>query len=161
MSDEIKVTVQGLRPLMTMMYLAPELVTQEITRAMRQSTLTIEGEAKHRVPVKTGTLRRSIHSEVRPISRGVEGLVGTITQYAPYVEFGTGIYGPQKRPIVPRTKKALAWKSEGGEMIIRRSVRGMRPRPYLKPAFDAKLREVEGFFRAALKRVLGRLAHGR
>ena len=160
MIPEIKVTVAGLQPLMAMMSRAPELVTEEITKAMKQSTLTIEGEAKQLVPHKTGSLRRSLVSQVRPLLSGVEGLVGTNIQYGPYVEIGTGIYGPEKRPITPKTAKVLAFKGQDGQMIFRKNVRGMPARPYLKPAFEESKARVEEFFRQALKRVLRRLVSG-
>jgi hypothetical protein len=39
--------------------------------------------------------------------------VGTNVHYGPYLEYGTGKYGPKGQPyeIKPKTKKALAWKS--------------------------------------------------
>lgn len=158
---EIKVTVQGIGPLTAMMAIAPEQVTQEMTKAMQKSVLTIEGEAKRLVPVKTGNLRRSLHSEVKPIFGGVTGIVGTPVDYAPDVELGTGIYGPKKQPILIQAKNAKALKIPTPDGIIfRRSARvpGMKPRPYLRPAFDSKLRDVEGYFRQALQNVVRRLA---
>ena len=68
--------------------------------------------------------------------------------YARYIEAGTGIYGPRKRPIVPRTKKMLAWRTgavtlsgrsrvKGGKEIagwaFARSVKGRKATPFLLP----------------------------
>ncbi len=165
---DIRVTVEGLKPLQALLAIAPELVTQETKKAMDQARLTLEAEAKRLVPVKTGHLRRSITSETRPLNGGVVGIVGTNVKYASFVEFGTGIYGPEKKPIAPVTKKALAWGKVLGHTaagapvkeFVRRSVKGMRPRPYLRRAFEEKKGVVEGFFKAALQRVLRRLASG-
>lgn len=160
MTEEINVKVEGLAPLMTMMALAPQIVQDEATKAMRKSVLVVEGEAKALVAVRTGDTRRSITSRVVPLGAGVEGIVGTNKKHAPYLEHGTGIYGPHKTPIVPVTKKALAWKGRDGATIVRRSVKGMVARPFLKPAFDHKVRTVENYFRQALYNVVRRLAQG-
>jgi len=62
--------------------------------------------------------------------------------YAVYVERGTGIYGPRKRKIVPKTKKLLAWQGGGSRLTGRgpgsgwrfaKSVRGRKATPYLVP----------------------------
>jgi len=56
------------------------------TKALLAGSLTVVNAAKRRVPKKTGTLSRSIHSEV-----DADGsvLVGTDVEYAKYVEQGT------------------------------------------------------------------------
>lgn len=63
---------------------------------------------------RTGTLGRSI-TYTKPEKRGrawrVE--VGTNLHYARYVEWGVGIYGPRRRPIVPVRAKALAFPVTG------------------------------------------------
>lgn len=157
--QNIGVRVEGLAQLQAMMAQAPTMVEAEIKQAMTESVLGIQSEAMNLVPVKTGTLRRSLTQEVKSLSGGVQGIVGTNIEYGPYVELGTGIYGPQKTPIVPVNAKALAWQGSGG-MIFRRSVKGRPATPYLKPAFENKRLYVEERFKAALQRVLGRLASG-
>lgn len=63
---------------------------------------------------RTGTLGRSI-TVGKPYVRGRRAYVevGTNIPYAPYVEYGTGIYGPKKRLIRPVQAKALAWRVTG------------------------------------------------
>lgn len=63
---------------------------QALANATRAGALLIEGRAKELAPVRTGTLRRSIHTEIAestPTHATV--LVGTDTFYAPFQEFGT------------------------------------------------------------------------
>ncbi|MDU5945458.1 MAG: tartrate dehydratase [Paenibacillus macerans] len=50
-----------------------------------------------------------------------------------YLETGTGLYGPKKREIKPKHKKALRFPVGGGQYVIARSVKGMKPRPIIKP----------------------------
>lgn len=108
-----------------------------------------EGKKNTRPFRKTGNLGRSIRvqqvtkSSVTVIAGGVGG-VG----YARYVEQGTGLYGPRKRKIVPRTAKVLSWTSGGSRLTgkgagatrkFARSVRGRKATPYLVPAAKSVL----------------------
>jgi len=54
---------------------------------VEESARAIEGSAKVRCPVDTGNLRASIQAEPTNNSR-LRWLVGTIVEYAPYVELG-------------------------------------------------------------------------
>lgn len=66
---------------------------------------------------RTGTLGRSIAvGPVQVRGKGFSVEVGTNKHYARYVEYGTGIYGPKGARIVPKTAKALAWKSVAAKM---------------------------------------------
>lgn len=59
-------------------------------RALERCGSQAEGYAKDLAPVDTGNLRNSISHKVDPDEPAA--YVGTDTEYAPYVEFGTGIY---------------------------------------------------------------------
>lgn len=94
----------------------------------------------------TGNLRRSI--QAKPVE-GIGGrFLGEVVQdtkvakYGPFVEYGTGIYGPKKEPIKPVNAKMLAWKGPDG-MIYRRSVKGMKPRPYMRPALNDNIENIK------------------
>lgn len=102
---------------------------REIVALVVRWTQLLANEARSLVPQRTGRLSRSIRTETRyrtaafgmdPLmnfrgaSRGVHdyiGIVYTKLEYAPYVEFGTGIYsvwpGARRRPITPRNAKAF------------------------------------------------------
>jgi hypothetical protein len=100
---------------------------------MSRLVLTVEAEAKRQVPVRTGTLRRSITSVVE--SAGERGRVGSNLRYALWVHEGTGLYGPKHHVIVivPRAKKALFWK--GARHPVRRvNHPGIKGQPFLRNA---------------------------
>jgi HK97 gp10 family phage protein len=107
--------------------------------ALIDTAIEIEGAAKTNVPHKTSNLARTITHEGDKPTMTV--IVGTNTEYGPYVEYGTGIFSEfpsaPKTRIVPKVKKALSWLS-GGERITVKSIAGMTPRPFLRPAFLAK-----------------------
>ncbi|MGE5487567.1 MAG: HK97 gp10 family phage protein [bacterium] len=104
-------------------------------RAVRRGTFELLKLVQTKVPKVTSTLVRSITAVVKRISADVvEGKVGTWLEYARYVEYGTGIYGPLKRPITiaAKNKRGLFWGAydEDGKPIVRRRVqiKGMKPR---------------------------------
>jgi HK97 gp10 family phage protein len=65
--------------------LAAEL-TPRLSKVVAATALEVEATAKHDVPVKTGNLRRSLHTSFRD---PLHAQVGTDVEYAPYVEYGT------------------------------------------------------------------------
>jgi HK97 gp10 family phage protein len=65
---------------------APALIAEELATAVRDLVLLVEAEAKKLCPVDTGKLRASI---TPVIESWAAGYVGTNTEYAPYVEYGT------------------------------------------------------------------------
>ena len=69
----------------------PDFKEIDFSQALMKSCLLVEEEAKKRCPVETGTLRRSIHTELHD----TYGEVGTNLHYAPYVEFGTGLFATE------------------------------------------------------------------
>lgn len=86
---------------------------------------------KHHV---TGWLVNSIGPQRISSSQGrVYAREGGAVYYAPFVEQGTGIYGPNARAIRPKSAKVLAWHSKNATgnkktgSIVRRSVKGQRP----------------------------------
>lgn len=70
------------------------LVSEEaIMKGIQKGVLRVEGDAKNLCPVDTGALRASITHNLEPST--MSGTVGTIIDYAPYVELGTRYQGAQ------------------------------------------------------------------
>ncbi len=92
-------------------------------------------------PKVTGNLADGIR---KFLSYGEHKVVVTSTaKYSIWVHEGTGIYGPYKKPIVPTSKKALAWVTPMrigntwlAGFMVRRSVKGMKPNPFARRAFN-------------------------
>lgn len=101
---------------------------QDMESNMGKAVALVEGTAKQKAPKGTGALKRSIESRVETNNGEVEGVVFSVLEYAPYVEYGTGLYaekGGRKSP----------WKYEddNGEW---HTTRGQHPHPYLRPALE-------------------------
>lgn len=86
--------------------------------------------------IDTGLLRSSVY--VRPVP-GPGARIGTGVRYAWFVHQGTGLYGPRHRLITARRSGGfLAFTPKGARgRIYVRSVKGMRPNPFLKAALPA------------------------
>lgn len=102
-----------------------------ISAAIGKACALVEGEAKKKAPKDTGALRRSISSTVK----GTEGIVFTPLEYAPYVEYGTGLFAEKGG------RKNVPWyyKDEEGKWHI---TSGQHPHPYMRPALNENREEI-------------------
>ena len=97
--------------------------------AMGKACSLVERRAKQLAPKDTGQLRNSITSKVERDGNDVVGVVFTPKEYAPYVEYGTGLFAENGG-----RKDGWAYEDEKtGEKIW---TRGQRPHPYLRPALN-------------------------
>lgn len=79
-----------------------------------------------------------LHDSIKEyILSDTEAVVGSNLYYARYVHDGTGLYGPLRRKIVPKTRKALHWPGAAHPV---KSVKGMRARPFLAEAAEEMAR---------------------
>ncbi|MBO5062901.1 MAG: HK97 gp10 family phage protein [Campylobacter sp.] len=97
----------------------------KLNRALTKTCLVVEAAAKQKAPKGNGELRRSITSKVEDL----EGVVFTPLEYAPYVEYGTGLFAENGG------RQAVPWKYKDDEGIWH-STSGMRPHPYMRPALE-------------------------
>jgi HK97 gp10 family phage protein len=94
----------------------PAAIHAAVVAEVSKAAYDVEAKAKAKAPVKTGTLRRSIHSVFE--RGGLTGIVGPSVRYGAYVELGTRHMAarPYMRPAaeaaLPRfadaVKRALA-----------------------------------------------------
>lgn len=81
---------------------AESFVRQALADTVAETAYAVEGTAKQLAPVRTGTLRRSIHTV---FSRGgLRAIVGPSVAYSIFVEFGTRFMAarPFMRPAAAR-----------------------------------------------------------
>lgn len=65
---------------------------EKMRNNVEQACLIVEAAAKEKTPVQTGELRRSIQTDVNFYGNITEGHVFSNLEYAPYVEYGTGLF---------------------------------------------------------------------
>lgn len=96
---------------------------------MTNAVTGIEALAVKKAPTRTSNLANARTTEVS--EDGLRGTIRFIAPYAEYVHEGTGLYGPHKTKIIPKSKKALYWP---GAAHPWKSVRGTKGRPFLTDA---------------------------
>ena len=139
-------------------------VQAEIKDEVGASALKIYSDAKRLAPVNLGTLRNTIFIEsVSPAANKFMFTIGAKARYAPYIEFGTGgkvsipagyeSYASQFKTKTGGTfkemvKALMEWVEKKGigsgknsksvAYIIALSIlrKGLRPQPFLIPAFE-------------------------
>lgn len=112
---------------------------QKMGQALGKACALVERAAKQKAPKGTGELRRSITSKVE---NGV-GIVYTPLEYAPYVEYGTGLFAEEGgRRDVP-----WHYKDDEGEW---HSTSGQHPQPFLRPALNENREQILRILREAL-----------
>ena len=94
-------------------------------KGVEKATKTVQTAAKLLCPVDTGYLRESIQTNFAWLPSGeYVGTVGTIVEYAPYVEIGTGQMGAAS-PSPPKASISLKYKEDW---------KGQFAQPFLYPS---------------------------
>jgi HK97 gp10 family phage protein len=95
----------------------------KLQAALGKACAIVEASAKQKAPKGDGDLRRSIASKVEDDI----GTVYTPLEYAPYVEYGTGLFAESGgRQDIPWT-----YQDDKGEW---HSTSGQKPQPFMRPA---------------------------
>lgn len=88
----------------------------------------VTSQAKLNCPVDYGNLRSSIHWEDFETEHAIGVRIGTPVEYAPYIEFGTGIFAENGMG----RKTPWVYYHERLKCFI--TTHGMTPKPFLRPA---------------------------
>lgn len=113
--------------------------TSNIEAALNKCCALVERTAKQKAPKDTGELRRSITSKVE----NFEGVVYTPLEYAPYREYGTGLFAENGgRMDVP-------WNYQDDEGNWH-STSGMKPHPFMRPALDENKDQIIEILKGAI-----------
>lgn len=96
-----------------------------------KACLVVEEAARKLAPKDNGDLRRSITSD----RVGLTGTVYTPLEYAPYVEYGTGLFAENGG------RKDVPWRyrDDAGNW---HTTSGQHPHPFMRPALDQNREKV-------------------
>jgi len=126
---------------------------KQVKWAMVQSVNAVKNSAQGMVAYKTGTLRRSIFTDVS--DTGFQGKVtqdSSVAPYGIYIEYGTAAHA-----INPVNAKALFWP--GAAHPVKRVMHpGTSARPFMTPALENNLDTITAYFSQAIKNVVLRMA---
>lgn len=112
---------------------------ERVQAGLEKACLIVERAAKQNAPKDEGELARSITSKVEEL----EGIVYTPLEYAPYVEYGTGLFAEEGG----RTDVPWHYQDEEGEW---HSTNGQQPQPFLRPALDENRAQIKQILREAV-----------
>lgn len=104
---------------------------RKLEKALTKACLLVERSAKQKAPKDNGELARSITSRVE----GGEGVVYTALEYAPYVEYGTGLFAEEGG----RTDVPWCYQDDKGEW---HTTSGQHPQPFMRPALDENREDI-------------------
>jgi HK97 gp10 family phage protein len=118
----MSIKLEGLDELLKLL---EEKSNVDLTEPLGKACALVEAAAIQNAPKGTGELRRSINSKVEDN----KGIVFTPLEYAPYVEYGTGLFAEEGG------RKDVPWnyQDEKGEW---HRTSGMKPHPFMRPALN-------------------------
>jgi HK97 gp10 family phage protein len=154
-------------------------VQQDVKDEVNASALNIQSGAKRLAPVNMGQLRNSIYLKEQSLDKGFVFTVGSNASYAPYVEFGTGgkvsipagfedlassFKGKKEGKFKDMVEALTLWvrrKGIGGgndksiayAIAISILKKGMRPQPFLIPAFETEKPKMISNIKKAIENV--------
>lgn len=141
-------------------------VQEGVKDEISASALNIQSGAKKLAPVNFGQLRNSIYLKEQKVEKGIVFTVGAKASYAPYVEFGTGgkvsipagfeelagsFKGRKGGKFEDMVEALMKWGLAKGYIQSGKGARqhafymalkilknGLRPQPFLIPAFETE-----------------------
>ena len=127
MANEIR--IEGLEEVLARLEKVGD--TKVIKKTLADACLIVERTAKQKaVAIRdTGALSRSIKSEVREDATEIIGVIYTPLEYAPYVEYGTGLFAEDGG------RKDVPWKYKDDKGNWH-TTSGQHPQPFMRPALN-------------------------
>lgn len=117
---------------------------EKLISAIQEACAIVEASAKKKAPKDTGALRRSIASKVEESDGNIQGVVYTPLEYAPYIEYGTGLFAEKGgRQDVPWN-----YKDDEGNW---HKTSGQKPRSFMRPALNENREDIMKKIKGALK----------
>ena len=118
-----------------------------VYKGVTKASEIVETQAKLNAPVDTGKLGQSINNHVEGArTNTITGYIGTNTEYAIYVEKGTGEFATNGLG----RKTPWTYQKPNGEWV---TTTGQKPQPFLEPAFKDNVNNIAKAIKDELKKV--------
>lgn len=114
-----------------------------VKQILTTAALMVEADAKLNCPVDTGQLRQSITHNVGDNFAEI----GTNYSYAPYVEYGTGLFAADGNG------RATPWSYQDSKGQWHTTV-GQKPQPFLQPALDNNKQAILDLVKDAIRKAV-------
>ena len=138
------VRIEGLNDVLSGLDNLEEAVKAQLISNMGKACALVERSAKQKAPKDTGALRRSITSKVETANNEVVGIVFTPLEYAPYVEFGTGLFAANG------DGRQTPWKYKDDKGKWHKTS-GQHPQPFLFPALHDNRTQITKLLEKGIK----------
>lgn len=119
---------------------------EQMERAVKKACALVEGTAKEKAPKGvSGDLRKFMDSKVEIDGNNIVGTVFNPLEYAPYVEYGTGLFAENGNG-----RKEVPWAYEDertGKLIF---TSGQKPQPFIRPALNENRENVKRILKEGL-----------
>lgn len=115
----------------------------DLESAIGKACALVERSAKQNAPKDTGALRNSIQSRVEKSGGDIIGVVYTPLEYAPYVEYGTGLFAEEGG-----RKSPWAYQDDEGNW---HKTNGQKPQPFLRPALNDNRKKIIEIIEGSVK----------
>lgn len=109
-----------------------------LSPALLDACSLVQSSAVAHAPHDTGNLQRSIEISMEDL----QGVVYTNTEYAPYVEIGTGIHSSKG------TGRKTPWRYKGAHGWV--TTDGNPPQPFMQPALDECQQKILDLFKGLI-----------
>lgn len=120
---------------------------EALLKATQQATQAVQNSAKDLAPVDTGLLRETITRQTEKKRKKIVGTVGSYLEYAPYVEFGTGLRGESsEHPPGKRLRFKL--------VKDKKPYQGQFAQPFLYPALLDNRKNIENIYKRNVQEMI-------
>ena len=150
---KIEYQIQGSAELLAKLKALGGDVDKAVEQGLMQGAKAVQAVAKQLCPVDTGQLRNSIATEKED---RMAVSIGTITEYAVYVEFGTGSKGDPS--VYHTSKEKWVYRDDKGRFF---TTSGQTPQPFLTPALRLSENTVRKRFETAIKKAIRERSAGK
>lgn len=150
----IELRIDGLDELISRLTKAPDLVGQELDKALNKSAVVAQREIRRKAPVDTGRLRNSItYMHIGVLAYSV----------ATNVDYALPVHEGSKAHVMPGGA-IDGWATRHGmdASAVRWAIarKGTKPNPFFKTGAKAATSDINSYFAAALANVSSRMANG-
>ena len=124
----------------------------KLSESIQEDTLTdagmiVEVAAKENCPVQSGALRRSIETTIEKDTNGYKAIVGTNLEYAPYLEYGTGLFSSKG------VGRNTPWSYQDDKGNWHTTI-GQKPQPFLNPALTKNRDKIKNVISKKIEEVI-------
>lgn len=147
----MQITIQNLDILVKNFHKAPNVITEEMSKTLQNSSERVWKEMKNQAPygkngTGTGELRKSIRIDYNKMG----SVIYPTAHFAKYVERGRG-------PVVAGPGKILPIKIGQGTVIFRPRAKAAPANPFVKRTYDKTKQMVVDNFNKSAERIIKQL----